>query len=63
MEVYLVVEGLFDDEICEDGNIFIIKIRWLKKIKILNIVGMIFVERKILVFWYLLVIYFNICKD
>lgn len=31
MEVYLVVEGLFDDEICEDGKGFIIKILWLKK--------------------------------
>lgn len=26
MEVYLVVEGLFDDEICEDGKGFNIKI-------------------------------------
>lgn len=32
MEAYLVAEGLFDDEICEDGKGFIIKTSWLKKI-------------------------------
>lgn len=31
MEAYLVAEGLFDDEICEDGKGFIIKTSWLKK--------------------------------
>lgn len=30
MEAYLVAEGLFDDEICEDGNNSIIKTWWLK---------------------------------
>lgn len=31
MEAYLVAEGLFDDETCEDGKGFIIKTSWLKK--------------------------------
>lgn len=63
MEAYLVAEGLFDDEICEDGNTSIITTRWLKKIKTSNSVGTTFVERKIPVFWHLSAIHFNICKD
>lgn len=62
MEAYLVAEGLFDDEICEDGKGFIIKTSWLKKYS--NRVEIDdFCKKKNLVFRHLSAMQFNTFKD